>query len=440
MPLLVAFDDTDGRDGGCTTHLAFHALLALPELALTGMPRLVRLNPNVPWKTRGNGAVVLPLGVPRGPSVRVGELRGMEILAFPDAAPARATEDVVDRVWHVVRKQAKPSAQPAVAATDEPVPAGAYWQAVRTLLPPDDARGFLDALGVVHRETEGGRALAGCAGALAWPGPAASHEFIAYREPQRWGTPRQVLAEPLRTLDGTGATFHTTDPDEGGRPVCVPHGPDPVLIGLRGRDPEALLAAATRTLPFACQEPIDGWFLWATNHASGDHITPVADLAEAPALPTIELAVTITATPESRQGGHAFVAAEDAEGNAVTLAAFEPTKALRDTVRALRPGDRVVAVGALKDNVVNLEKLRVDSVAEHRVKAANPRCPGCGKGMKSVGAGKGFRCLDCGAKVGPDAAGWRVEERDVPTGWHEVPVMARRHLHRPLAWDREAAE
>ncbi|MCA1819101.1 MAG: tRNA(Ile)(2)-agmatinylcytidine synthase, partial [Halobacteriales archaeon] len=387
MPLL-ALDDTDGRDGGCTTHLAFQVLLALPELALTGMPRLVRLNPNVPWKTRGNGAVLLPLGVPRGPSVRVGELRGLEILAFPDAAPAAATTDVLERVWQVVRQAAQPGAQPAVALANEPAPAAAYWQAVRTLVPPEEARPALDASDILHRETEGGRALAGCLGALAWPGPASSYEFIAYRHPSRWGTPRAVSPEPLLGLDATGATFHTSDPEEG-RVACVPHGPDPVLLGLRGRDPEALLAAATRNLPFAAQEPIDGWLLWATNQASGDHVTPIDNVAETPELATIRVAGTVQALPETRAGGHAFVALTDRDGIRFQAAAFEPTKGLRETVRRLRPGDEVVAVGAWKDGVVNLEKLQVVTRAPYKVKAANPRCPTCGKGMKSAGQGQG---------------------------------------------------
>src|SRR5688572_14952347 len=134
--LLLAFDDTDSRDGGCTTHLAFHVLLAMPELALSGLPRLVRLNPNVPWKTRGNGAVVLPLGIPQGPQVRVGELRGREVLAFPEAARAEPTKELLQRVWKVLQANAQAGAQPAVALCADDVPAAAYWQAVRSRVLP----------------------------------------------------------------------------------------------------------------------------------------------------------------------------------------------------------------------------------------------------------------------------------------------------------------
>jgi tRNA(Ile2)-agmatinylcytidine synthase len=431
--VLLAFDDTDGPAGGCTTHLAFRVLLALPKLALAGLPRLVRLNPNVPWKTRGNGAVVLPLGLPEGPSVRVGELRGREILAFPEGRRAEPTQEILDLAWSILQDEAQDEAEPGAALFREPPPEAAYWQAVRTRVHAGDAKSALVALGAPHAAADSQRALAGCLGAAAWPGPPTSFEFIAYREPQRWGTERQVHEEPLRSLDPTGATFHTFD-TENDRLACVPHTPDPVLLGLRGRDPEALVQAATRTLPFAVQEPIDGWLLWATNHASGDHVSPVERLADAPEWGTVQVAAEVAGLPESKRGGHVFVPLRDSAGQELRAAAFEPTHAFRDTARALRPGDRVEAVGAWQDGVVNLEKLRVVGLAAYGQRQ-NPKCPACGRSMPSLGKGAGHRCRHCGTKAAEGAAGIALEPREVALGWHEVPVMARRHLHRPLAWE-----
>src|SRR3954470_6819957 len=63
--LHIAFDDTDSRAGGCTTHLAFKVVGHLKNegAELVDYPLLIRLNPNIPWKTRGNGAVCLRLQV-----------------------------------------------------------------------------------------------------------------------------------------------------------------------------------------------------------------------------------------------------------------------------------------------------------------------------------------------------------------------------------------
>ncbi|MCA1916177.1 MAG: tRNA(Ile2) 2-agmatinylcytidine synthetase, partial [Methanospirillum hungatei] len=57
---LIGLDDTDAPDGMCTTWLG--AVLAT-LLEKSGMKvfssRLVRLNPTIPYKTRGNAAISL---------------------------------------------------------------------------------------------------------------------------------------------------------------------------------------------------------------------------------------------------------------------------------------------------------------------------------------------------------------------------------------------
>jgi tRNA(Ile2)-agmatinylcytidine synthase len=408
-------------------------LLELPELALRGLPRLVRLNPNVPWKTRGNAAVCLPLGRPEGPQVRVGELRGHEVLAFPEGRPVAANAAVVDRVWGALQDIAQPNALPGVAAFDEAPPEAAYWQAVRTFVPPDDARAALQAMAVPHQVAGDGRSLVGCLAAAAWPGPPSSFEVLAYREPRARGKPRRIDPAPLLGLDAAGATFHTIDPATG-RLACVPRTPDPVLCGLRGRDPERLAAAALPALLRAAQEPIDGWLLWATNQASGDHVTRVASLAETPAMGTTDLEATVAAPAERRQGGHAYVSLRDDAGATFEAVAFEPTHAFRDALSGLLPGDRVRIVGALAEGLVKLEKLRVAQAAVHRVRQ-NPACPRCGRRMRSKGPSTGFRCSACKERLPPASAEWVETARSMDSGWHEAPVMARRHLHRPAGWE-----
>jgi tRNA(Ile2)-agmatinylcytidine synthase len=433
--MLLAFDNTDGPEGGCTTHAAFHVLLALPELALKGLPRLVRLNPNVPWKTRGNGAVVLPLALPAGPQVRVGELRGREILAFPDGRPPApsSTEGIVERAWQALQKLSQKSALPGVALFAEPPPQAAYWQAVRTFVEPADARAAVAELDAPHRAADDGRALVGCLAAAAWPGPPSSFEVLAYREPQRWKEPRAIDPAPLMRLDATGATFHTSDP-VAKKLACVPRTPDPVLCGLRGRDPERLLAAALPALSLAAKEPIDGWLLWATNQASGDHVTPVSRMPETPVMGTADIEATVAWPAERRPGGHAYVTLQEDGGIHFEAVAFEPTHAFRDVLSQLLPGDRVRVVGAVNEGLLKLEKLRVVAPVPHRTKL-NPTCPKCGRRMRSKGPSTGFRCSGCKSRLPPSALLWEEHPRGIGTEWHEPPVMARRHLHRPASWD-----
>ncbi|MEK6851015.1 MAG: DNA-binding protein, partial [Candidatus Thermoplasmatota archaeon] len=75
----LGFDDTDSRRGLCTTWLATEFVREFRDWDLLGYPRLVRLNPNVPWKTRGNGAICLRLGRGRGPRFIVGQIEGRQV-------------------------------------------------------------------------------------------------------------------------------------------------------------------------------------------------------------------------------------------------------------------------------------------------------------------------------------------------------------------------
>src|SRR5437763_1745524 len=63
--LHIGFDDTDSTLSRCTTQLAFKITdyLLKEDAKFIDYPLLIRLNPNVPWKTRGNGAVCLRISV-----------------------------------------------------------------------------------------------------------------------------------------------------------------------------------------------------------------------------------------------------------------------------------------------------------------------------------------------------------------------------------------
>ena len=43
-------------------------------------------------------------------------------------------------------------------------------------------------------------------------------------------------------------------------------------------------------------------------------------------------------------------------------------------------------------------------------KVSNPPCPACGKNMKSMGKGQGYRCRECGTKAREPVT--RSEERE----------------------------
>jgi hypothetical protein len=57
----IGLDDTDSTRKGCTTYITALLVEKLQTLGVSFVdyPNLIRLNPNVPWKTRGNGALCL---------------------------------------------------------------------------------------------------------------------------------------------------------------------------------------------------------------------------------------------------------------------------------------------------------------------------------------------------------------------------------------------
>ena len=61
--MSIGFDDTDSPKGMCTTFLAYKVvdLLQKQKTTFLDFPRLIRFNPNIPWKTRGNGAVSMKI-------------------------------------------------------------------------------------------------------------------------------------------------------------------------------------------------------------------------------------------------------------------------------------------------------------------------------------------------------------------------------------------
>ena len=423
--LHVGIDDTDSLDGGCTTWVALRVIEELlPDFDLIGSPRLVRLNPDVPWKTRGNGAVALAFGRGAGEQMQVGELPNGPVFAHAEAAPAVLdAEALLERVLAIVRAEARPSAQPGVIVSEMRPPEGLYWQGVRGIVRDTQLREALE--GSAHAGLNGGRGLAGAACALAWSprsGGVAlrcTWELLGYRERDRWGTPRKISAESVTAVAAVEKTFGCRDPD--GSPAMVPHSPCPVLWGLRGLEPAPLTAGFAALGP----EQPERWLLWQTNQATDDHYATALP-AEGGA--SVRLSGTIAAAAQSRRGGHRFFGFAH-EGGELECAAFEPSGDFRHVVDMLVPDDELEVCGSFEAGVLKLEKLRIIALAPRQRKPPNPVCPECGARTHSAGRDAGYRCRPCGTRV-PTPAPEPVVPMLVP-GWYDPPASARRHLVRP---------
>jgi tRNA(Ile2)-agmatinylcytidine synthase len=400
--MLIGIDDTDSPRGMCTTYLG--ALLAR-QLADMGMQvreaRLVRLNPNVTYKTRGNAAVCL------------------DIDGDPDTAFAQAC-----RLVGELADFSCENTNPGVVLVEKRPDRAFYEKAVRDFCTIEEAAGFLDAIGARYRGYKNRRGLIGAAAAVCCNFPDPTYELLAYRYPERWGTPRQVQKESFFAAED--ATYpHTWDTvdRENEVVVCVPHTPDPVLFGIRGENPEWIFRARTH---IRSEDPVFEQ-LWVTNQGTDAHIMHgrIGELREGL---SYRVEGTVSTSPAAGPGGHVSVTIIGG-GHELRCMAYEPTKGFRNLVRLLVPGDSVIAFGSCKKGSLNLEKIRVVSVAPV-LRTCPPICPACGKRMTSNGRGKGYKCRKCGARaVKP---GEECVPRALEPGWYEVPPTARRHLAKPL--------
>ncbi|MCJ2531224.1 MAG: tRNA(Ile)(2)-agmatinylcytidine synthase [Candidatus Thermoplasmatota archaeon] len=431
MTVYVGLDDTDSPRAMCTTFVATELIARFRTLgwSLEGYPRLVRLNPNIPWKTRGNGALCLRFGQGEASSRPAGAFRGWTArlhnsdgTAVPGQALFRAAQETVLRLADLD----DPGTQPGLVVTRWRPGERLYWKAVRGVVSLTEIAADLERVDFSFAP-KGSRGLIGALAALAWRPRDRTFEVIAYRDPGRWGTPRRLVPPDVAGLEERfPRTFNNFD-RESGHMAIAPRSPCPVLFGIRGEGPEELPAA----LATVRGELLDRWLLFETNQGTDDHLVPrrVDDL---PTHTSAILEGRVREPPRTLPGGHVVFSLSD--GAIVDCVAYEPSKSFRRVVRCLLPGDRVRVYGAVRAHprAINLEKLEVMDAAPGAIKRGNPRCLACGKSMKSAGRGAGYRCRRCGTRAAPAEARFVRAHRDLVRGVYEPPVSARRHLSKPL--------
>jgi len=406
---VVGLDDTDSRDRGmCTTYVAARLARRLREAGWNvERTLLVRLNPAVEHKTRGNAA-----------------------LAVHTDADVDTARTLIGEVIELAETE-DPRTNPGVVVADgkpEWIPddvAEFARRAIRTHHDIDDARELTDRHGFATLSRGNGRGLIGALAAVgAWEAfEEWTYESISYRERERWGTDRDVDREPVFAAAEAAYpdAWDTVDRGEG-QAVCIPHTPCPILYGIRGDDPDVVESVADRIE----SEPVASRQLFVTNQGTDAHLEP-ATIGETTDGRAYCVDGTITEPPETRTGGHVFLTVGDGK-HTIECAAFEPTKRFRDRVRALRAGDDVTVCGEVSDGTLKLEKFAVRDLRETAL--ATPDCPECGRSMESAGRGQGYRCRDCGTSADGKVA--REIDRDLEVGWYEVPPVARRHIAKPL--------
>lgn len=402
--MWVGIDDTDSLDGGCTTYLG---ALICRRFNVVEYPLLVRLNPNIPYKTRGNGAIAVNL--------------------------REDGDSVKDFVIEVVEKHGRTldeNTNPGVVfisemdAVKKRLLHEFYLKAVSQLTTIREADRLASEIKADVCKFNNGRGVIGALAALGCSTVDRTYELIAYRSIEAKG---QRMIDRNSVFEMNARTYPMTYDNidmETGRVLITPRGPDPVFSGIRGETPKAVEAAWSMVRPL---EEIPLTQVFETNQGTDSHIRSKR-ISEVKPYDCVAVHGVVTTGPRVIEGGHVVFGVSDDSG-VIWCASYEPTGGFRRVAMGLAVGDVVDCLGGVGKyrGTVNLEKIFVSRVLQGRTVVV-PNC--CGKKMTSAGKNKGYKCRKCGkiqrnAKTIP-------QKRDIAEGWYEVPPRARRHLSRPL--------
>ncbi|QOJ78056.1 DUF1743 domain-containing protein [Infirmifilum lucidum] len=423
MELHVGVDDVDSPDGYCTSYLGYLLTLELHKRGarLLDLPYLVRLNPNIPFKTRGNAAVSIHVDVSEDEVPEVIEL--VENLVMEHSEQHGKTSPgfaiAKGRVNSVLREL--------------------YNTALTSIVP----RGYVEEIvkeGSAETIVTGGRKeKRGVIGALAaigaYPLEDYTYELLVYRSPTLRGHKTSFSEDVILDIDRRyrPIIFATYDYSEE-RLLAVPRGPDPVLLGLRSVSVYALIEVLDKYLsPHAKEIGAEGFILYKSNQATNAHLRRRKQIADIRPYDSVVVSGVVWDEPVAVEGGHVKVRVCDGSG-CINSMFYKETGRLNRAARLLRMGDEVEIGGGVvprKGLTLNAEFLRVLSL-KTAVNILNPPCPVCGARMESAGRNKGFKCSKCGYRSRHLQKIREELPRVLEPSLYVQSMRAYRHLTRPL--------
>lgn len=416
--LHIGIDDTDSIDGRCTTHLAFILCKYLLDknASFLDYPLLVRLNPNIPWKTRGNASVCIRVSLDKSKI---------------------SCQDIMKDIVSIFSSnlESGSNTNPGLVFFNNfaiPHDIRAFSDlAIRKLVSIEDAIGLLKKYQANYVVFGNGRGLIG---ALAAIGNLLENDFtyelISYRKNKNCGMIREIEKENIKMLDKE--TFpHTYNSYDyfNERVLICPHGPDPVFCGIRGENPDTLSFFFKNIL---IKEDLEGYVIFRSNQGTNMHLDKKLSLSEIKPFDCGYSICTVMSKPMVIKGGHTFFEVADESHSSAIAAVFEPT-GIATRASQLEVGD-VIEIGyGVQDKgqkkTLNIEYLKVVKLVK-KYSIKNPICKTCNIRVKSEGKNKGYQCKRCKSKV-------KLEKLlvDMPRNLEEklyLPdLKAHRHLTKP---------
>ena len=402
----IGLDDTDSVEGGCTTW-DFHLLLSYIEDSGYEIksPRLVRLWPFAPDRTRGNAALSAEVII--APEQ---EQEFKKILGNWFEERYRSQEGI---------KPKEDTAHPSLVWSPVQLPEEWYWEAVRGYIKPDErVKQLNDQTGVNYWFEGSNRGVVGATSSISWRGSEDwTWEATAWREKSAIGKRRVVPTTSVFEMsEKFPSTILNRDPNAG-KSLISPRTPCPVLYGIRSEEEDV---AKDAHLFLQCDDDVEkaaAMRVHRSNQATGDHIKEV------------KMGVVISSINEVK-GGHASIFVFS-EGKRYALVAFKQGGAVNSLLRRTVIGDIVEWGGLVSlDGEFHLESLSVVDAVPRSLQ--RPLCL-CGQRFQRQGIGQPLRCQSCGELSNSVWCSNIFQDENV---WVQPHPTHRRHLAKPLS--REA--
>ncbi len=412
--LHIGFDDTDSRKGMCTTFLAYKVVeyLKKEKVKFIDYPYLIRFNPNVPWKTRGNGAVALKIKTQK---------------------PQLIKKNIIKYIqkYSAVNDGANPG---LVFYDHKDIPknfAEFGKMALYRLVGRNEVKKFIQENELETYHLGNGQGLIGAIGAIGYDFRDHTFELISYRDKENLGKKREILKDSVKKMQQLTfpKTFNSFDESKN-RVLIAPHGPDPVLFGVRGEDPDTVIRGASLV---KSNEKFYGYMVFRSNQGTGDHLQNELDIENLKPFSSGYVIGKISKKPQTVLGGHVFFSMSK-NGTTVECAVYKPTR-LATITEKMMEGDLVKIGGGIRKSskkhkqVLNVEFLEILDLQKHVI-MVNPICKKCNKHMKSKGKNQGYQCSKCG-KTSMTKVKQEIP-RQIQKQFYLPVVSAHRHLTRPM--------
>jgi tRNA(Ile2)-agmatinylcytidine synthase len=417
----LGVDDTDSKHGMCTTYLATLLIDFLQTLPLKFLdfPRLIRLNPNIPYKTRGNGAVAISF---------------------------MTSENIKDEIWSgvvdLVEQNADvndPQTDPGLVLLQGELPlefTELYQKALFQVIRLKSVKAMLKEYTTEIFHIKNGRGLIGAAAAIgATLTNDYTYELITYRNPDEKKSER--LIDPVSVINAdknTPLSFSNYD-YEHNKVMISPHGPDPVFCGIRGETPKAVIQMWNQIKIF---EPVQTSMIFRTNQHTQVHFPKVFHGDELSPYLSVIVKGSVVKKPNDHPGGHVIFTIKS-EKTSIDCAAYEPTKRFRKIIRELMEGDEVQIHGGVRPAsvrtpiTINIEEIQILKLVPIKEKITL-KCPICGVSLTSAGKNKGLKCKKCSYSSPEENPRFKFKSRKIRTGMrYVIPVCAQRHLTKPIS-------